>query len=101
MTAGAPTRQDVGQIYLMLVQGCLKTAEISSHLSFPASVWEVNSLRQIKEKGVAHTSHLPSAGGMWIPAGVAAPASAGLRLSPEVRRAAVASAAGVGIPWFL
>lgn len=39
MTAGAPTCRDVGQIYLVLVRGCVQTAEIPSCPSFPASGW--------------------------------------------------------------
>lgn len=39
VTAGAPTRQDVGQVYLALFQGCLQIAGIPSCLGFPALAW--------------------------------------------------------------
>lgn len=103
MTAGAPARQDVGQIYLVLVQGCLQTAEILSCLSFPASAWrQINTLSQIKKRDVMRARRPPPVGGgTWSLPGAAAPGSADLWMSPEVRQAAGAGSAGVGSLWFL
>lgn len=96
-TTGTSTRQDVDSIYLVLVL----TQVVSKQQKHPPASVGINSLQQILKKALKQDSQPPLMGGTWSLSGVRAAAPADLHVSPGVRQAAGAGAAGMGSPWFL